>query len=206
MNQKDTVLGTTRIPPLYLQPNYTEWMGYESWSCEDFAALLVGINPHEVGELATKITNKSLFFDLLPFLLTISAEEVELRFKKYRILHNRLQRTKLFQTSEKKVTPQKCLNWAAENKVTIPIKISQLHGATTVENREIINPRGETRSINNIKKCLTVICNKHLKDKYGIPSFEADSSSISKLLTMFANEGFTIDDQTLRRYLVKDSK
>lgn len=183
-------------------PDYQKWLQYEFWNLQDFAALIVGIAPSQMIEFVGKMENKLIPLDTKRKIIMFpNGKEMNLRRSKYNDLRSCLERSKLFQNSEKKATPIDCINWAVKNSISIPIELSEhisnISNDEVAENEKIKKLegklRGRTNSFNKLQKAFAALC----KDKY---NFDNDAQAMGRLQSSMDRGGFRLDDTTIRTH------
>ncbi len=173
------------------RPDYKKWLDYDYWNIEDFASLLVEIDPNTMIYVIASVEDMYKLNKLKGGISPLANHEQEahLIYENYKDYLTQLRRSKLFQNIEKQATPQKCLEWASNKDISMP---SPLMFRIDIKKNEK-STRAITNSFNKLQKAFAALC----KDKY---DFDNDPGAMSKIISSMDRGGFSLDDQTIRKH------
>lgn len=179
------------------KPNYKQWLIYDFWEPSHFAALWLDIEPDSIALLKARIDDNSYpqewyLVDAEDQRLAIPGtpeHEIILKYQDYLEKLHLLEKSIIFNNTNKQATPQKCIDWASKKEIPMPAELSKY--IITKEAKP--NTRGITNSFNKLQQAFAALC----KDQY---NFDNDRDAMAKIQGSMNRGGFSLDDTTIRKH------
>lgn len=195
INSNSSIMQSTVLMPFLdtmQEPDYSEWINFDFWKCEDFAALLAGINPDEIPKLAKRMNESTSTFYYS-------------KVKSFKRLLNRLQRSTLFTNLERQAIPQKCLEWAFEKEISVSNELNKyiisigLKKEVNTSTTKIEKTSSQTHKKTNLIKILHSLLKIAYKTEFN--ETKSIKSALNKTIKALAEEEETRHKDTVEKFI-----